>query len=346
MPKLENIFDQITSIKTLRIANNRSLKGKRYNRFATGFSYDLMSNLISLQQELINKAYRPEDYRHKIIFEPKVRLIEAPSYRDRIVHHSIYHFLNPFYEKYFIPDSYACRINKGIHKAVKKVQIFLNTSEQDLYVCQIDVSKYYASINHIRLLELLKNKINDKRLINLLEIIINSTDSGTEHDHLFASNSYYFTKGRRGIQIGNLTSQLFANIYLHEVDMYAKQNLKIRQYIRYMDDILIFHHDKSQLQIWQNSITSFMYENLYLTVNPRKIRTYPAHHGVSFVGYIIYPNFLRLRGSSVKRFKKRYNKQLCNIADGKTEPKNMIESFTAWKAHASHAKTKNLIKTL
>lgn len=346
MTKLINVFEQITSIDTLRIANNRALKGKRYNRFATGFSYELMSNLISLQSELINQTYKPEKYRNKIVLEPKVRLIEAPSYRDRVVHHAIHHFLSPFYERYFINDSYACRPKRGIHRAVQKIQYFLRTSGHNLYVCQIDVSKYYASINHDRLLELLQDKVQDQCLIDLLKIIIGSTDSGTEHDQLFAPDSYYFTKGRRGIPIGNLTSQLFANIYLHEVDMYAKQTLKIHHYIRYMDDVLIFHNDKNQLRIWQAALTHFLYDNLYLTVNPHKIRIYPTNFGVSFVGYVIYPNYMRLRSSSVKRFKKRYQKQLNAVAGGITEPQAMIESFASWKAHASHAKTKNLIQRL
>ena len=346
MTTLINIFDQITSIDTLRIANNRALKGKRYNRFATGFSYELMSNLILLQFELVNQIYKPEKYRNKVILEPKVRLIEAPSYRDRVVHHAIHHFLSPFYERHFINDSYACRPRRGIHRAVKRIQQFLRSGGQNLYVCQIDVSKYYASINHNRLLAILKEKVHDENLINLLKIIIDSTDSGTEHDHLFAPDSYYFTKGRRGIPIGNLTSQLFANIYLHQIDMYAKQTLKIHRYIRYMDDILIFSHDKNQLKVWQNALTQFLYDNLYLTVNPHKIRIYPAGPGVSFVGYVIYPNYMRLRGSSVKRFKKRYKKQLIRVACGRIEPQTMIQSFASWKVHASHAKTDNLIESL
>lgn len=226
------------------------------------------------------------------------------------------------------------------------MQYFLRKDGQDLYVCQIDVSKYYASINHERLLELLNSKIDDKAVINLLKIIIDSTDSGDEHNSLFASDSYYFTKGRRGIPIGNLTSQLFANIYLHHVDMYAKQNLKIRNYVRYMDDILFFHHDKVQLHVWEKAMTEFLYEDLYLTVNPRKVRLYPARQGVSFVGYVIYPHSMRLRGSSVRRFKKRYKQQLIEMMNERIRPQKMLESFASWKAHASHACSQQLITKL
>ena len=306
----------------------------------------MISNLTELQTKLRNKSYHPYDYRKKIILEPKERLIEAPAFRDRVVHHAIHHFLSPFYERFFIDTSYACRPRRGIHQAVAKVQYILRKGGQNLYVCQLDVSKYYASINHERLLELLRTKIHDKAVIDLLKIIIDSTDSGNEHDSLFASDSYYFTKGRRGIPIGNLTSQLFANIYLHHFDMYAKQTLKIRHYVRYMDDILFFHHDKAQLHVWEKAMTKFLYEDLYLTINPRKVRLYPARQGVSFVGYVIYPHSMRLRGSSVRRFKKRYKQQLIEMMNERIKPHKMLESFASWKAHASHACSQRLIAKL
>lgn len=233
-----------------------------------------------------------------------------------------------------------------IHHAAWQVQAYLRQGDPGLYVCQLDISKYYASINHGRLLELLTDKIADPEVLRLLEIIIDSTDSGTEHDGLFAPDSPYFTKGRRGIPIGNLTSQLFANVYLHRADMYAKQTLKIRGYVRYMDDILFFHHDKSQLHAWKAAMIDFLHDDLFLTANPRKTRLYPTRHGVDFVGYVIYPQAMRLRGSSVRRFKKRYRKQLESVMNGRTDPEVMRQSFNSWKAHAAHAKSEKLVEKL
>jgi len=341
---LKNIFSSVTSLETLIIAHKHALKGKRLNYYATDFDYNLMERLIGLQVELRNNIYQPYPYRKKIITDPKLRLIEAPAYRDRIVHHAIHYYLCPFYERFFIRDSYACRPGRGIHGAANRIQHFLRVGGPNLYVCQLDISKYYASINHGKLHELLKTKINDQQITNLLRIIINSTDSGHEHDSLFASDSYYFTKGRRGIPIGNLTSQLFANIYLHELDMYAKQTLKIRFYIRYMDDILIFHENKQQLRIWQEAMMEFLYEKLYLTINPYKVRVYPAKQGVTYVGYVIYPHYLRLRSSSVRRFKKRYRGQLRAMMARQIEPKAVAKSFASWEAHASHANCDHLVK--
>ena len=292
----DTAFAQIVSLETLSRALRKALAGKRSSQSATATNYRFMSDLLEIQKRLISGTYRPMPYRRRIITEPKVRMIEAPAFTDRIVHHALHSVLSPFYEKQYIRDSYACRPNKGIHKAANRVQHFLR-SRPNLYVCKIDISKYYGSINHSKLRELLAKKITDMRLLELLNVIISSSDSGHDYDDLFPPDSYFHTRGRRGIPIGNLTSQLFANIYLHELDMFAKQTLHIKFYIRYMDDILFFHQDKAVLQQWQGKITTFLYEQLYLTVNPKKVRIYPARFGVDFVGYVMHPNSKRVRSA-------------------------------------------------
>lgn len=330
-------FDQITSIEALFEAHQRALRRKRNNQVATGFDSHLASRLISLQQELRRGTYQTLPYRRKVIHEPKRREIEAPAYRDRIVQHALHASLSPLFENFFIRDSYACRIGRGIHSAADRVQHFLRASGDDLYVCQIDISKYYASINHETLMRLLARKIDDARVLTLLRIIVDSTDSGTEHDHLFAPDSPYLTGGRRGIPIGNLTSQLFANVYLHEADTYAKQKLKIRRYVRYMDDILFFHEDKAQLHAWKETMTEFLDRELKLTVNPRKVRVYPAKAGVGFVGFTIFRTHKRLRGSSVRRFTRRYKRQLSRLAQDRINPETVRLTLATWQAHAGHA---------
>lgn len=262
------------------------------------------------------------------------------------MHHAVHSVLNPFYERHFIKDSYACRPNKGSHKATDRVQQILRTSQTPLFVCKLDVSKFYASINHTRLKALLEKRIKDTPLLRLLTTIIDSTDSGHEHDHLFPADSPYHTNGRHGIPIGNLTSQLFANIYLDHADHYAKQTLKIRRYVRYMDDILFFHEDKRQLREWQQAMTEFLTTELHLTINPHKVRVYPARTGVDFVGYVIYPTYKRLRGSSVRRFKRRYRRQLRAYGHGTISRKSIEESLVSYEAHAAHARTDGLRKQL
>ena len=335
-------FHLVASLETLTKAHQKALIGKRSNRTATTSNYAFMSELLIIQQELATGTYVPLPYRKRLITEPKVRHIEAPAFRDRIVHHALHSVLSPFYERHFIHDSYACRPNKGTHKAMRRVQQFLRTTPT-MYVCKIDISKYYGSVNHDKLRSLLAQRIADPQLLHLLDVIIASSDSGTEYDYLFPPESHFHTKGRRGIPIGNLTSQLFANIYLHAADMYAKHTLKIRHYIRYMDDILLFHPDKAQLRRWQDSLTAFLYGELYLTVNPRKVRIYPAHLGVDFVGYILYPHTKRVRASSVRRFRRRFNKKLRSLTEGKVSVQSVNDSFNAWSAHVMHGNGEPLI---
>lgn len=189
-------------------------------------------------------------------------------------------------------------------------------------------------------------KVHDERLLELLELLINSISSGPEHDHLFAPRSYYHTKGPRGVPIGNLTSQLFANVYLHQADLFVKQQLKVRHYARYMDDMLLFHADKRQLLSWQTELIGFLYEQLYLSVNPRKVRLYPTARGVDFVGYVIYADHIRLRSRTVRQFKQRYRAQLRAVAAGTLGAGAPAASLTAWQAHAAHANAGGLARQL
>lgn len=347
MSTLNNIFSTVTDLDNLLASYRVVLRGKRGSSTATEIDYNLMSTMLELQHDLNTETYRPLPYYSQYIYEPKRRYIQAPAFRDRIVHHAIHDVVMPFYDRHFIKDSYACRVGKGTHQAMHTVQRMLHTYKHEtLYACKIDISKYFASINHDKLKLLLAEKIRDQRLLWLLGTIIDSTDSGTEHDYLFPLDSPYHTKGRRGIPIGNLTSQLFANVYLHHVDKYAKHRLKIRLYVRYMDDILFFHTDKDQLRAWQDAMTTFLRNELYLTINPHKVRLYPTRVGVDFVGYVIYPDHIRLRGSSVRRFKKRYRRQLRAVKNGRLPIEKMRESFTAWSAHAMHANATGLIQQL
>lgn len=341
----DSVLDELLSAQSLQSAQRRALRGKRENHFASRSNYYVISEITALQSEIANGTYKPREYRRKTIYEPKERKIEAPAFFDRILHHALHRYLNVHYEKRFIHASFACREGRGTHRASHYVQKTLRTS-QKLYVCQLDISKYYASINHSKLRQILARQITGTKFMALLEAIIASTDSGDEHDYLFASNNYFHTKGRRGIPIGNLTSQLFANVYLHEADMYAKQHLKIRHYVRYMDDILFFHTDKKQLLHLQHKMTTFLYEELYLTVNPRKVRIYKASQGVEFVGYHIRPFYMRLRGRSLRRFKRKFNRKLKKLLRGEISLEDFDASFNAWKGHAMHANGGKLVKSL
>lgn len=337
------LFYDISSLKNLKDSYRQAQHGKRYYADVAQLDYHLASALTRLQRELRSGAYRPRPYRYFVLQEYKKRQIAAPAFRDRIVQHALCSYLGPLYEKRFIPDSYACRPRRGIHRAATRIQHFLRTPGSQ-YACKIDVSKYYASVNHQLLYALLQKRILDPQLLHVLQQIIDSFESGATYDHLFLADSYYHTKGPRGIPIGNLTSQLFANIYLHELDMYVKQKLKIRYYARYMDDILFFGVNKAEVTARKDAITRYLYERLYLTAHPKKTRIYPSCNGVDFVGFVIYPHRIRLRASTVRAFRHRYRHTLAAVARGTLEPEKAASSLASWKAHASFAHATGLIK--
>lgn len=327
------------------MAHKKVMRGKRHKSYATKNNYHFMSYLNQLRSELQRHTYQPGKYHQFYIFEPKKRIIQAPGFRDQIVHQAIHHILEPFYERHFFQTSYACRKNLGTHKAQKNVEKLIRHNPE-LYACSLDISKYFASINHGKLKQILKQNIADQKLLRLLGKIIDSTDSGCSYDHLFSVDSPVLNNSTKGIPIGNLTSQLFANIYLHQLDSFAKRHLKIRKYHRYMDDILFFHPDKEQLLTWQKQITEFLRNKLYLELNPRKVRVYPVRYGVDFVGYVMYPNRTRIRGSSVKRFKKRYRRSLKLTATGQISQDSLLATFDSFIAHISHGDSYGLAQNL
>lgn len=342
MPHLTDVFDNIVSLKSLKSGLKSSSHGKIYNSNVAHANYLGFSLLLPLQRSLIRGDYHPLPYTRSIVFEPKLRVIYAPNFSDRIIHHAIHDTVSPFFERFFIADSYACRTGRGTHAAAAKVRQIISKRPQ-LYCLQLDISKFFPSINHDRLKKILIDKIDDERLLQLLFTIIDSYTDGGDYDHLFPPDSPYHTHGAHGIPIGNLTSQLFANIYLHTFDMYAKQHLHTRLYIRYMDDVLIFHTDKAQLRAWQKLIEQFLQDDLYLTLNPRKVRLYPARNGINFVGYKIFPNHIDLLGKGVRRFRKHFTRLLVQYRAGKIDLDYINHVLGSWSGHAKFANANGLI---
>lgn len=337
MKKINNTKD-FTSLSTLEVAFKGASRGKRYRTYSAAYNYRRLEVLLKLQHELRSGNYHSKPHSRFIVQDPKKRIIDAPHFRDRIVHHAVCAVLKNTYEPCFIFDSYACRDNKGSHKAAKRLQHFIRwQTDSSLYILHLDISKYYASVNHGVLKQLLRKKLRDPALLKVLDTTIDCYCSGNEHDHLFHLDSPYHTKGPRGIPIGNLTSQIFGNIYLHEADTYIKRTLKAKRYIRYMDDLIIVSDNKPKLRIWQQQIIKFLSEELCLTVHPRKTRLFPARTGVDFVGYVIWRHKIRVRSSTVKLFKRRWRQLLKQYHRGTIGKDELRQTFYSWVAHMSHA---------
>jgi len=316
MKKKKNLFQEVCKYENLYNAYLKARRGKNGVAEVLKFTYNLEEELLKLQHELKNQTYKTGKYRHFIIFEPKERKISALPFRDRIVHHAVCSVIEPVFEKKFIYDSYACRKGKGTHAGANRLQKIFRRSGNNYYVLKCDVSKYFPSVNHEILKQIIREKIADKRLLHLLDNIIDSAE--------------------KGIPIGNLTSQLFANIYLNKLDEYIKYELRIKHYIRYMDDFVILHESKQYLHEVKEKINLF-FASMKLTLHPKKANIFPITLGVDFLGYRIFNSHRLVRKSTVKRFLKNTKTKLRKYDSSVIEFDKLMESFNSWESYMSHA---------
>ncbi len=242
MKRYRNLWPQIIAFENLLLASKKAQKSKRFHPNVLKFNYNLESELFTLQEELIQKTYQPGKYRTFRIFEPKPRLISAAPYRDRVVHHALCNIIIPLLDKSFIDDSYANRQGFGTHRALKRLIDFARSSH---YVLQCDIKKYFPCIDHLILKSLIRKKIKCVDTLWLIEKIIDcSNEQETVLDYFAEDNLLTPLERKKGLPIGNLTSQFFANIYLNGLDHYLKENVKARKYLRYVDDFALFSNDK------------------------------------------------------------------------------------------------------
>jgi len=321
----KNLFKQVCEIKNLNKAYLKARKGKNGSEEVLEFTFNLEAELIKLQDELIKGIYKTGEYRHFIIFEPKERKISALPFRDRIVHHAICSIIGPIFEGKFIYDSYACRKGKGTHKGINRIQKFIRKTGDNHYVLKCDVSKYFQSVDKETLKLILRKKIADIKLLDLIDNIIDSS--------------------KEGIPIGNLTSQLFANIYLNNLDEYIKYELKIKYYVRYMDDFLIIKKSKEELNEDKEKIRVFLL-SMRLTLHPKKANIFPIALGIDCLGYKIFDSYKLVRKTTVMRFIKNVKRKLKKYDFGVMDFDKLIESFNSWEAYMSHADSYALKKDL
>jgi retron-type reverse transcriptase len=306
----------------------KARKCKRYKEYVLDFSWNVEKELMKLQGELVNKTYKHGEYYEFTLYDAKKREIKAAPFRDRVVHHALCNMIEPIFDNGFIYDSYACRKEKGTHKAIKRLDQFIKSSgdkwgEGNVYCLKCDISKYFDSIDHEVLISLIEKSIKDKEVMWLIREIVKSSFSHRVHNDLF---NYRET----GIPIGNLTSQLFANLYLNELDQFVKHDLQKRYYLRYMDDFLVFGDNKGELHKCEDILRNFLEKELKLELHRRKVSLDPVGQGVSFLGYRVFENYKLIRKSTVKRFVK--NIQL-KVANGE----GIAESVRSWLSFANYA---------
>ncbi|MCU0918556.1 MAG: RNA-directed DNA polymerase [Planctomycetes bacterium] len=337
MKSHKNLFPQIVSFGNLLAASHQAAQGKRERPNVILFFRRLEDHLWELQQELADRTYQPGAYHTFSIYRPKPRLISAAPFRDRVVHHALINVIGPLLERGFIYDSYANRVGKGTHRAIRRFQWFLRRHR---YVLQCDIRKYFPSIDHEILKGMLHRRIADTGTRCLIDRIIDgSNDQEFVCDYFPGDDLLTALSRRRGLPIGNLTSQFFANFYLNPFDHFVKESLRCEAYVRYVDDFALFSDSKRQLQEWRSALSSFL-ASCRLKLHPKRVQIAPADIAHRFLGQVVQPSHRRLTGENVRRFRKRLRRW------ERRPPENLRSRIASWLGHARQADTRALLVSL
>ena len=314
MKRLNNIYEKIISIENLMLADQKAQKGKSKQYGVVLHNKNQEENILKLHEMLKNKTYKTSEYKVFKVFEPKERdVYQLPFYPDRICHHAVMNVLEPIFVAVFTADSYSCIKGRGIHKASTNLRKALQNKEETTYCLKLDIKKFYPNIDHDILKALLRRKFKDEDLLWLLDEIIDSAP---------------------GLPIGNYLSQYLANFYLTYFDHWIKEDLGVKYYFRYADDIVILHKNKVYLNHILKTIENYFKKHLKLEVK-QNWQIFPIEkRGIDFVGYVHFHTHILLR----KSIKKRFARML------KRNPnKASIDSYTGWTKHCN---SKNLMKKL
>ena len=321
-------YSNLISIENLFQAWSEFRKGKSKRFDVQEFERHLEDNLFELQESLKNKTYRHGNYQSFYVNDPKQRHIHKAGVSDRVVHHLLYTFLYELFDNSFIYDSYSCRLDKGTHKGVRRLEKFTRKVSKNYtepcWALKCDIKKFFASVDHEILYQLLVKKIQDQDILWLLKQVIESFNIDNTH---------------KGIPLGNLTSQIFANIYLNELDQFVKHKLKIKYYLRYADDFLVLSNYKDTLQRSLVIIAEFLKNDLKLDLHPDKIVFRNIKWGIDFLGYIVLPHYILPRTKTRRRIfiklKEKMNKDNFNQS---------LQSYLGYLKHANAYKLTDKLK--
>ncbi len=322
----KNIYYKIYKWENLVLAYKKARKGKSKKTYVKKFEENLLGNLEQLQFELMTKTYTPKPLKTFILRDPKTRKISVSDFRDRIIHHALCNIMEPIFQKTFIHDSCANQKGKGNLFAIKRFDKFskkvtrnkkskgwFNSSQVKGYCLKADIKHYFKEVNHNTLIKIIARKIKDKRTMRLIIEILQN-----------------YSQQEKGMPLGNLTSQFFANIYLNELDYFTKHKLKIKYYIRYVDDFVILSSNKTQLILWKKEIIEFLQNNLTLQPHPQKSRIIKLSRGIDFVGFRNFCNSRLLKKRSIRKMSEKIKKYL----EGKISKNKINKIYQGWIAYA------------
>ena len=333
---IHSVFNKVISIENLYLAWREFRRGKTNKPDVVLFELNLEDNLFNLAQELTLGNYLPDEYCFFYVRDPKLRPIHKASVRDRVVFQAIFRQMYYIFDRRFIYDSYSCRFGKGTHAGIERLRVFLNKEtnnyKEQVYVLKCDVKQFFYSIDHCILKDLIREVIQEPRLLKLIDVIIDS----------------FHSEIGRGLPLGNVTSQLFANIYLNELDQFIKHELKCRFYIRYCDDFLILNKDKAYVSNLIPEISDFLIDKLKLNLHPGKVRIKKLTEGVDFLGYVTLSHHVVFRTKTKKRMFRRINSAINDFKQsGITEEQltQVIQSYFGLLTHCNSHKLQGEIKS-
>jgi len=328
-------YSHLCSYENLYLAYKKARKGKTLKKYVIDFEDNLEDNLKRLQNELRFHIYKPCPLQTFILRDPKTRTINKSAFRDRVVHHALCNVIAPTLEQSFIFDSFANRKGKGTFKAIERFETFCrkvsSNYTKNTFVLKADIKKYFEYVNHCVLLNILRKKITDERILWLIQLIL----------------KHYKTKQfRRGMPLGNLTSQFFANVYLNELDQFVKHKLRVKYYIRYVDDFVIVHNSPKFLQHLMKKIDTFLKVKLQLELHPQKSRIIPLRDGTEFLGMRIFPYHRLLKEKNLRKFYRKMKEVYSDFENGLIEYDAVYDLFEGWCAYAKNASTFKLRKKI
>ena len=323
-----NSYPELCTYENLLLAFKKARKRKTTKPYVLEFEKDLKNNLSKLQTEFINETYKPHELKTFTIRDPKTRKISKSHFRDRIVHHAICNIIQMIFEKTFIYDSFANQKGKGTHKALERFDYFKRKVSKNntkrCYVFKADVKKYFETVDQKVLITTISKKIKDEKLISLIRKVLEN------------HKSKQFGKG---MPLGNLTSQFFANVYLNELDYFVKHKLKIKYYLRYVDDFVILHNSKEVLSRYKVKINDFLKSQLKLELHPNKCKIKPLNCGVSLLGFRVFYYHKLLRKSNFRKFIKKFFILKEDCLEKIIDFEDVSKFLAGWFGYAMHANT-------
>ncbi len=320
-------YHEIVSVENIAEAWKEFLNGKRARKDVCDFDLRLMDNILDLHTALRSRTYRHGGYHSFNISDPKPRVIHKASVRDRLLHHAIYRQLYPFFDRTFIADSYSCRIGEGTHKAMERFRRFAYQESKNhtrtVYVLKCDIRKFFASIDQMALMNILRSYIPDEDILWLIGRVV---------------GSFHSTAPGKGLPLGNLTSQLLVNVYMNEFDQFVKHTLKAKHYIRYADDFATFSCDRDWLIQTLSYMKVFLHVHLKLELHPHKVSIATLTSGIDFLGWVHFPDYRVLRAATKRR--------MFRTVQAKEGKRETVQSYLGLLSHGNAEKLAARVLTL